>query len=108
MRSMPLDYAVPAVAPSFMMSGYISRAKAIVMLHVAFIVIVAGAGLLFPVMQLDGDRLVYPASVLAVGAFVWILWSWYALRKTLFEPYALFMIAAGSFNGGRRCWNSSA
>jgi len=83
------------------MSGYISRSKAILIAHMIVTCLVAGAGLLAPVVQLDLANLVYPASTLVVASFAWILWSWFALRRTLFEPYALFMIAAFLFNGAQ-------
>ncbi|MGO9262257.1 MAG: O-antigen polysaccharide polymerase Wzy [Bryobacteraceae bacterium] len=101
MRSIALDPVLPGPVESFVMSGQISRSKAILILHIILTSIVAGAGVLFPVVQLDPERLVYPACLLVTGSFVWILWSWYALRKTLFEPYSLFVIAAGLFNAGQ-------
>jgi oligosaccharide repeat unit polymerase len=101
MRSITLDPALAFPVESFTMSGQISRSKAILLVHIILTSIVAGAGVLFPVVQLDPERLVYPACLLVTGSFVWILWSWYALRKTLFEPYSLFIFAAGVFNAGQ-------
>jgi oligosaccharide repeat unit polymerase len=101
MRCIAFDPALPLPVESFTMSGQISRSKAILLVHIVLTSIVAVAGMLLPVMQLDPERLVYPACLLVTGAFVWILSSWYALRKTLFEPYSLFVIAAGLFNGGQ-------
>lgn len=101
MRSITLNPTLPFPGESFAMSGEISRTKAILIAHIIMTSIVAGAGVLFPAVQLDPERLVYPACLLVTGSFVWILWSWYALRKTLFEPYSLFICAAGLFNGGQ-------
>jgi len=51
--------------------------------------------------QPDFERLVYPACLLATGSLFWILWTWYSLRKNLFDAYSLFIIAAGLFNAGQ-------
>ncbi len=100
MHSIALDPSLPVPVEGFVMSGRISRSKAVLLVHIILTSIVAGAGVLLPVAQLDPERLVYPACLLVTGSFVWILWSWYALRKTLFDPYALFILSAGLFNGG--------
>ena len=54
----------------------------------------------------------YPLCLIQTLGFVWILWSWFCARGTLFEPYPLFMIAVGLFNGGQALlevfgWNES-
>lgn len=35
---------------------------------------------------------------ISIISFIWIVWSWIKLRKTLFNPYGLFLIAAFLFN----------
>jgi oligosaccharide repeat unit polymerase len=49
----------------------------------------------------------HPASMITIltvyllVVFVWGLWSWRVLTGSLFDPYALFLIAAVLFNGGQ-------
>jgi len=101
MRSMALDPVVTLPPWRLARSGQISRLRAILILHLALTSIVAALGLLLPGLQIDPEFLLYPACLLVTGSFAWILWSWYLLRKTVFDPYALFIIAAGLFNGGQ-------
>jgi oligosaccharide repeat unit polymerase len=70
-------------------------------IHGLLLCVLIVAGLLQPVMQWDFQHMVYPACVAVAVTFTWILGSWYWLRRTLFEPYSLFMIAAALFNGGQ-------
>jgi len=100
MRSMAFESALPVSAEAGM-AGHISRTQALVLVHIILTAIAAGVGVVFPVVQLDSDWLIYPSCLLVTGSFIWILWSWYAVRKSLFDPYALFMIAAWLFNGGQ-------
>jgi oligosaccharide repeat unit polymerase len=101
MRSTMLDSALAFPTESSPRSAHISRPKAILLAHIVLTSIIAGVGVVVPLVELDPERLVYPACLVVTGSFVWILWSWYALRKTLFEPYSLFIIAAGLFNAGQ-------
>ena len=70
-------------------------------LHAALLTTLVCAGLLYPAVQLDAEALIYPCCASVTLSLVWILWSWYSLRGTLFEPYPLFMLSAGLFNGGQ-------
>ncbi len=71
------------------------------LLHLTLIGVLVCAGLAKSALQIDSDTLVYATSVAFTFSFIWILASWLWLRGTLFEPYALFMLAAGLFNGGQ-------
>jgi len=82
-------------------SSSFSRKKLLLMVHAALLLVLVGVASLQQAVQLDAAALVYPACVVLTLGFVWILGSWYSLRRSLFEPYALFMIAAGLFNGGQ-------
>ncbi len=99
MRSIAFDPAL--TLPSLALSGEYSRSQAILLIHIMFTGVVVWAGVLTSVLQFSPERLVYPACLLVTASFAWILWSWYTLRRTLFEPYSLFMIAVGLFNGGQ-------
>jgi len=79
----------------------ISRRNLLLMVHVAWTVGLIAVGLIYRLFQVEADILVYPACVILALSFGWILAGWFSLRGTLFEPYALFMIAAGLFNGGQ-------
>jgi hypothetical protein len=81
--------------------GRISRRSAVFGFHVAVVSALAGGGFVYSPSSIDVATLVYPSCVLLVLTFVWILWSWFSLRGTLFEPYPIFMIVAGLFNGGQ-------
>jgi oligosaccharide repeat unit polymerase len=98
MYSMTLDQQglIPAAQ-----HGTVSRRKAMLALHTVLLTALVCAGLLYPAVQLDAEQLIYPCCVSVLLSLVWILWSWYSLRGTLFEPYPLFMLSAGLFNGGQ-------
>ena len=51
-------------------------------------------------VDLPTESVIYLCSVVLVIVFIWSLWSWRALTKSLFDPYAMFLIAAVLFNGG--------
>jgi oligosaccharide repeat unit polymerase len=77
------------------------RPTPIFVIHGILVFLLAAAGLLQSVLQLDAERLHYPACLAVTATFSWILISWYWLRRTLFEPYPLFMLAAALFNAGQ-------
>jgi oligosaccharide repeat unit polymerase len=78
------------------------RRKVILLLvHSLFTTALVAAGFAPSTLRVDFEDLVYPSCVLLMLMFVWILWSWFLLRKTLFEPYPLFIAATGLFNGGQ-------
>jgi oligosaccharide repeat unit polymerase len=52
-------------------------------------------------LQMDREKLLYPLCLVLSASFAWILMSWFSIRGTLFEPYPVFMLAAGLFNGGQ-------
>jgi oligosaccharide repeat unit polymerase len=79
----------------------IAREKALLVANGAAIGLLVAAGLVYPVTQLDANDVFYPMCLVLTLAFTWILGSWLVLRGTLFEPYPLFMLAAGMFNGGQ-------
>jgi len=78
-----------------------ARGEAILPVHIAALAILAAVGLLANEFQFDAERMLYPACVTVSAMFVWILGSWYWLRRTLFEPYPLFIFSAGLFNAGQ-------
>jgi oligosaccharide repeat unit polymerase len=100
MQSIALDPRFAAMAP-VNGAGVLSRRKVILFVQVAWMVLLVSAGLIYPVTQADPANLVYPACLAATLTFVWGLWSWYALRGTLFEPYPLFLLSASLFNAGQ-------
>ena len=81
--------------------GSVSTRKAMLALHTVLLTTLVCAGLLYPAVQLDAEALIYPCCLSVLLSLVWIQWSWYTLRGTLFEPYPLFMLSAGLFNGGQ-------
>jgi oligosaccharide repeat unit polymerase len=99
MHSIALDQRtlIPAAAAP----GTISRRKALLMIQVFLLALLAGIGMVISALQIDAETMLYPACLATTLSMIWILWSWYALRGTLFEPYPLFMISAGLFNGGQ-------
>ena len=99
MHSMTLEQQrfIPASVPS----GVISRRKLLLTIHVIFLALVSGVGILYSTLQLDGETLLYPACWLVTLSFCWVLSTWYYVRGTLLEPYPLFMLAAGLFHGGQ-------
>jgi oligosaccharide repeat unit polymerase len=75
--------------------------KALLSTQILVVGVLAGVGLLSRVWQPDFDSLVYAACLLLTLNVGWVLLSWYLARRTLFEPYPLFMVAAGLFHGGQ-------
>jgi oligosaccharide repeat unit polymerase len=71
------------------------------MAHCLCLFVLCAVASLHHALQLDAAALVYPSCLVLTLAFLWILTSWYLLRRNLFEPYSLFMISAGLFNGGQ-------
>jgi len=101
MASITLDYAAPLSVPLTAARCGISLQKIILFAHAALTILFGGWLLLYPAFQLDPEPMVYPVCVVVSAGFVWILWSWYQLRRTLFEPYPLFILVAGLFNAGQ-------
>lgn len=77
------------------------RPRPVLVLHGVLVFLLVAAGLLDPVLQFDREHMLYSACIAVTVMFVWILASWYWLRRTLFEPYPLFMFSAGMFNAGQ-------
>ncbi len=92
-RLIPLPVATAA--------GGTDKRTSVLLLHLVLTGSLVGAGLLERAVQLDWEALLYPSCVTLTLSFLWILGSWLWLRGTLFEPYPLFMTAAGLFNGGQ-------
>jgi oligosaccharide repeat unit polymerase len=82
-------------------SGKSSPRRPLLAIHAALMSALAGFGLVYPTLHMEAGSLVYPSCIALTLMFVWILWSWFLLRGTIFEPYSLFMITAGLFNGGQ-------
>src|SRR5258708_16243482 len=78
-----------------------SPRRPLLAIHTALMSALAGVGLVYPTLHMEAGSLVYPSCIALILTFVWVLWSWRALRGTIFEPYSLFMIAVGLFNGGQ-------
>src|ERR1035437_6466561 len=64
--------------------------------------LLGAAGLVFPAISAPAETLIYPMCCVFVLMFAWILGTSHAVRGTLFEPYGLFVLAAGVFNGGQQ------
>lgn len=77
------------------------RRGALLLTHMALSAALVAVGPICWWLAVDAERLIYPACLLLTSVFVWNLWSWTSARTTLFEPYPLFMVAAGLFNGGQ-------
>jgi oligosaccharide repeat unit polymerase len=82
-------------------AGSVDRRKTLLCLHIALASMLAAAGMLYPALSIDAEKLLYPICVAVALVFLWILWTWFALRRTLFEPYPLFVVSAGLFNAGQ-------
>ncbi len=63
--------------------------------------VLAAIGLLSKTGGFAFDELILPASVLLTAVTAWNFFSWAVRCQYLFEPYALFCIAATLFNGGQ-------
>jgi oligosaccharide repeat unit polymerase len=99
MHSMTLDQQM--LIPAAAAGGTISRRKALLMIHLFLLALLAGIGMASSALQTDPQTMLYPVCLVTTLSMAWILWSWCALRGTLLEPYQLFMISAGLFNGGQ-------
>src|ERR1051325_2978796 len=90
---------VPAWSAAVPRQG--SQRKTVLILHAGMTALLTGWGLLYPALRLDAEQMLYPACLMVSAVFLWILWSWYLLRRTIFEPYPLFILSACLFNGGQ-------
>jgi oligosaccharide repeat unit polymerase len=77
------------------------KKNVLLLVHLTLIGVWVCAGLAESAVQIDRQTLLYTVAVAFTLSFTWILASWLWLRGSLFEPYPLFMIAAGLFNGGQ-------
>jgi oligosaccharide repeat unit polymerase len=57
--------------------------------------------LLHSASYLDTETVIYFYSVLLVLLFMWSLWSWKLVTRSLFDPYVLFFISVTLFNAGQ-------
>jgi oligosaccharide repeat unit polymerase len=101
MPSITLDPAVSFSAPRAAAPGRTSFQKTGLIIHAAVILLLAGCRLLYPAFQIDAEQMLYPMCVATTATFLWMLWSWRLVRGTLFDPYPLFVLTAGLFNGGQ-------
>ncbi len=46
------------------------------------------------------DSAIYGLSLLLLLSFVWVVWSWWLLKRSLFDPYILFLFSMMAFNAG--------
>lgn len=74
--------------------------SAIVFAQYTILALLVVSALLYPALDLPPEDLIYPVSTFLLALFFWSLWSWQKLTKTLFDPYLLFLLAAGLFNAG--------
>jgi oligosaccharide repeat unit polymerase len=65
------------------------------------VVLLIGLRWFQPLLDVDAESLIYPLCVLLVAQFVWSLWSWTTVSRSLFDFYVLFLVAATMFNGGQ-------
>ena len=90
---MPLDTKAATARPE--------NRRRVLLAHSLLSAVLISVGFASSEFRLDFEKLIYPSCVLLTVTFIWILWSWFWLRKALFEPYPIFMMAAGLFNGGQ-------
>ncbi len=93
------DHLLPADAARGLAPA--ERRSVLLLIHLTLIGILVCAGLAESAVQIDHQILLYVACLGLTLSLAWILASWFWLRRTLFEPYCLFMVAAGLFNGGQ-------
>jgi oligosaccharide repeat unit polymerase len=101
MHSMALDWSRPGTRLDASGRSNADRITRLLAGHFFLFALAIAAGLLEHAVQPHRELLLYPACLGLTLSVVWILWSWAALRGTLFDPYAIFMIAASLFNGGQ-------
>src|SRR5260221_2111508 len=101
MTSLRFEREMPLRTKGFAFPRTMSPRRPLLAIHTALISALAGVGLVYPTLHMEAGSLVYPSCIALILTFVWVLWSWRALRGTIFEPYSLFMIAVGLFNGGQ-------
>ncbi len=102
MHSTTLEWAhQPAAVPRADSLAPEERQSVLLLIHLTLLGVVVCAGMIESAVPLDAQALLYAACLGLTLSFVWILASWFWLRGTLFEPYSLFMLAAGLFNGGQ-------
>lgn len=77
----------------------LSIRRLIIPTHVLLLCGLVWIGIVSP-WSWQADRWFYVLSVFIVILFVWAVWSWTKVGRSLFDPYILFLAAATLFNGG--------
>ena len=76
--------------------------KEVVLLVQGFVfVLLMILGFLYLPSEFSASSLIYPVSVFLVALFLWSVWSWKTVTKSIFDPYILFFVSAMLFNGGQ-------
>ncbi|MGC8788184.1 MAG: O-antigen polysaccharide polymerase Wzy [Anaerolineae bacterium] len=71
----------------------------IVLMHLLALCALAGLGPMSPWMW-HAREWFYPLCVAIVVLYLWAVWSWTRIARSLFDPYVMFLTAATLFNGG--------
>jgi len=75
--------------------------KTLLYLQCCVLFTLTSAGLLISTWNATPDTMIRPACIGLLLLFLWSLWSWKLANGSLFNPYGLFLIAAGLFNAGQ-------
>ncbi len=100
MTSLRFEREMPLRTKGFAFPRTMSPRRPLLAIHTALMSALAGVGLVYPTLHMEAGSLVYPSCIALILTFVWVLWSWRALRGTIFEPSF-----AGSARSERR-WHS--
>ena len=73
----------------------------LIFIQVSILLLEMAIGFTVTGLRLDPENLIYPECVGFSVLCFWTLWSWYTLKRSLFDPYALFLYSAMLFNGGQ-------
>jgi oligosaccharide repeat unit polymerase len=70
-------------------------------LHGFILLVTFFVGLVLSEYRVDYSEFVYISSVVLLFLSAWCYLSWFALSKTLFDPYSIFLCAALAFNASQ-------
>lgn len=77
------------------------RGLLIVVAHIFICIFLIVSALLYEEFNYEVEPLIYPLCGFLLLLVIWCFWSWFAITKTLFSPYTLFLTSAVLFNGGQ-------
>lgn len=79
---------------------YLGIRQVTILAQVLFFILLTPLIICYLEFDFQAESLIYLMSVFLVVLFIWSVWSWKMLTKSLFDPYILFLVAATLFNGG--------